>query len=617
MARINLRKFIAEHYKGGVTARDVIREAITNSIHAGGKNITVELRFSDKQAEIFAQASERVVLEGISITDDGEGFTNDNLNYFDEICTSHKDQIGGKGVGRLSFLKYANTVTVRSQLETELVQFPYTPDFKLADVRRSAKSGKRETFIELSNLKEQINTQVRNLVNSLCDDLRLLIFLKHQSGQSITLTFKHNSGQPFDETHQLIGSKIKTIKERNFNVNSETFTCYLFKDAPPSKGIVAMLCADELCIEEYPISKRFDICRYQISITSNYFNMRSNIERKRLEIPKSDDEVDLVSPISRDTLMKRIHEECMDMIKEVDEGEIDTFKTGNVEKLKKFYPYIDISSLGGNAALLDADEIVKAYRAQQSKKEDQLVDAVQRGKQPSWDDVSHLASEDLARFIVHRALVIDSLDRMPNDAAEDVIHKSILPKKSDGADIKENNIWLIDDKFLSYSSVFSDETLSKIILEVNRKVERNQKRKPDVAAFYSKDDTDKPNKLVVVEFKKPGADLFDNTKALVQCRLYATELVDRIDTVLEVFAFSIVDIDHEFYRDMKQTGFKDVFSLSDRVVYDDFLVGTHREVPLHMYVMPASALIKDAKARNKVFEEVLRFNIEDSMKNSE
>ncbi len=563
---------------------------------------------------MFSESSERVVLEGISITDNGEGFTTENLNYFDEICTGHKDHLGGKGVGRLSFLKYAKQVSVRSQLEGELVQFFYTPDFKLSDVNRDAISGRRETVIALSELREQINSQVRNLITSLCDDLRLLVFLKHQGGQSITLTFHHNSGQPFEETFKLVGSDIKTEKEQSFQINSEIFDCYLFKDAPPSKGIVAMLCADELCIEEYTISKRFDSCRYQISVTSKYFNMRSNIERKRLEIPKTDEEVDLASPISRDNLLRRIHEECMAMINAADEGEVDAFKNGNIEKLKRYYPFIDVSSLGGNAALLDADEIVRTYRAQQSRREDQLVDALQHGKAVSWDDVSHLASDDLARFIVHRALVIDSLAKMPSNEAENAIHNAILPKRSDGRDIRENNIWLVDDKFLSYSSVFSDNTLSRIIGEVNQSVERNQNRKPDVAAFFSKDNNNRPNKLVIIEFKKPGADLFDNNKALVQCRLYANELVAKIETVREVFAFSIVDIDDEFYRDMKQTGFKDVFSLSDRVVYNDFVAGSGSGVPLHMYVMPASALIKDAKARNKVFEEVLRFSVEEMMK---
>lgn len=496
----------------------------------------------------------------------------------------------------------------------ELVQFRYTPEFTPDDVNKTKATGKIETTISLTDLEGQINTQVRNLVMSLCDDLRLLLFLKHQSGQSISLKFTHNSGQPFPDVHELKGSEIKTEKEDSFDIKSETFKCYLFRDEPPAKGIAAMLCADELCIEEHQISKRFDSCRYLISVTSEYFNVRSNMKRQRLEIPKSDDDTDLASPISRAELVEQLHQKCLEMINQVGEGDVDTFKQQNIERLKKYYPFIDASSLGGEASVLDADEIVRTYRAQQARREDKLVDSLQKGKSPSWDDVSHLASDDLARFIVHRALVIDSLHKMPHSEAEDTLHRAILPKKSDGREIQSNNVWLVDDKFLSYSSVFSDETLSKIVSEVNDTVSQKHNRKPDVAAFFSKDPEDKPNKLVVIEFKKPGADLFENNKALMQCRFYATELVDRIRSVREIFAFSIVDIDDDFYRDMKQTGFKDVFSLSERVVYNDFLVGTEDEIPLHMYVMPSSALIKDAKARNKVFEEVLRFNVEEELK---
>lgn len=609
MARINLRKFIAEHYKGGVSARDVIREALTNSIHAGSKNISVDLYFSERQQEINPGSEERRVLETITIVDDGEGFTSENLNFFDEVCTGHKDSIGGKGVGRLAFLKYAKSVKIRSQLSSELVEFDYTPEFKLDDVKKSAVDGSVSTCITLMELKEKINTQVTKLVNAICDDLRLLLFLKYQAGHAITLKFTHNSRQPFDENYTVSGDSIKAELTREFEFLGEKFNCYLFRDEPPRKGIVAMLCADELCIEEYVISRRFDICRHLIFVTSEYFNKRSNIERQRLELPKTDEDVDMVSPISREKLTPRIHEECMKMIDEAAEGDVDQFKSQNIEKLKKYYPFIKLDSLGGNAALLDADEVVKTYRAQQAKNEDQLVDALDSGRPVSWDDVSHLASEDLARFIVHRALVIDSLAKMPPSSAEDALHNAILPKRSDGSEIRENNVWLVDDKFLSYSNIYSDQTLATIIQEVGNVMEVKQQRRPDVAAFFSKDDENHPNKLVIIEFKKPGADIFENNKALMQCRLYASELAERIPTVLEVFAFSVVEIDDAFYRDMKQTGFKDVFSLNQRVVYNDFLIGSNNEIPLHLYVMPASALIKDAKARNRVFEEVLQFDV--------
>lgn len=609
MARINLRKFIAEHYKGGVSARDVIREALTNSIHAGSKQISVDLHFSEKQQELTPGTEERRVLETITIVDDGEGFTPENLNFFDEVCTGHKDSIGGKGVGRLAFLKYAKSVKIRSQLSSELVEFDYTPEFKLDDVKKSAADGAVSTSITLMELKEKINTQVTKLVNAICDDLRLLLFLKHQAGHSITLKFTHNSRQPFDDNFTFSGEAIKAELTREFEFLDQKFNCYLFRDEPPRKGIVAMLCADELCIEEYVISKRFDICRHLIFVTSDYFNQRSNIERQRLELPKTDEDVDMVSPISREKLTPRIHEECMKMIDEAAEGDVDQFKNQNVDKLKKYYPFIKLDSLGGNASLLDADEVVKTYRAQQARREDQLIDALESGRPVSWDDVSHLASEDLARFIVHRALVIDSLAKMPPSSAEDALHNAILPKRTDGSEIRENNVWLVDDKFLSYSNIYSDETLAKIIEEVGQSVAEKQQRRPDVAAFFSKDDENHPNKLVIIEFKKPSADIFENSKALMQCRLYASELADRISTVLEVFAFSVVEIDDAFYRDMKQTGFKDVFSLNDRVVYNDYKIGSTSDIPLHLYVMPASALIKDAKARNRVFEEVLQFDV--------
>lgn len=609
MASINLKKFIAEHYKGGVTIRDVIREALTNAIHAGGKLITVDLFFLEKNGELFPGTEEKQSLEKITIIDDGEGFTSENLKYFDEICTSHKDNIGGKGVGRLAYLKFANKVEIFSQLANELVEFEYTPDFKLDDVKRSNVRGSPSTRVVISELKDKINTQVAKLISSICDDLRLILFLKFKQNHQITLRFTHNSKQVFDNKFDFSGKDIKSLADKSFNIEDEIFECYLFRDEAPKKGIVALLCADNLCIEEYTISKRFDICKHLIFVTSEYFNRRSNMERQRLELPKTDDDADIASPISREKLMPLIHENCMAMIQDNDRGGIEEFKSNNIDKLKKYYPFINISTLGSNVALLDADEVVKTYRAQQARNEDQLVEALEAGNHVSFDDISHLASDDLARYIVHRALVIDSLANMPPDSAEKAIHNAILPMKSDGSEIRENNVWLIDDKFLSYSSIFSDSTLANIIKNIDKSVESKQSRRPDVAAFFSKDSQNNPNKLVIIEFKKPGADIFENTKALTQCRHYAGELADAIPTLREVFAFSIVDIDDGFYRDMKQTGFKDVFSLNEKVVYNDFEIGAESNIPLHLYVMPAKALIQDAKARNRVFEEVLQFKM--------
>jgi Histidine kinase-, DNA gyrase B-, and HSP90-like ATPase len=608
MARINLKKFISEHYKGGITARDVVREAITNSIHANARLIEISLMFSEPSQKSVLGAESRTVLQGISVADDGEGFTEDNLSYFDEICTSHKDSIGGKGVGRLSFLKFANKVTIQSQTAKDFVEFDYTPNFDLSTVTRLQNQGRQYTLIELSQFNEQINTQVSNLVSTICDDLRLLLFLKKQQQQVISLSFKHNSDQSFEQNFTFSADDITSVHKSTFQYEDETFECHLFRDESPKKGIVAMLCADDLCIENYTISKKFNVCRYSIFVTSSYFNSRSNIERQRLEIPATEEETDLISRINRKGLMQKIHDECMNIVGQHSEQDIQSFKKDNLEKLKKYYPYIDSESLGGKADLMDAEEIVKVYRKTQADREDKLIEMLEDGRSTPISDISHLASDDLARYIVHRALVIDSLSKLPRGSAEDEIHNAILPKRSDGKSPHENNIWLLDDKFLSYSSVHSDETLKGIIDSVNDEVESKQKRRPDVAAFFTKDERNNPNKLVIVEFKKPQADVFDNSKALVQCRIYANELVSKISSVLQVFAFAIVDIDDEFYTELKQTNYKDIFSPNERILYQDFKIGSNESVLLHQYVMATTALLQDAKSRNKVFEDILRLN---------
>jgi hypothetical protein len=109
--------------------------------------------FLRKNADLFQGTEERRVLDHIIVADDGEGFTAENLQYFDEICTSHKDNIGGKGVGRLAFLKYANKVEIRSQLENELIEFIYTPDFNPEDVKKTHVGGARQTSITLGDLR--------------------------------------------------------------------------------------------------------------------------------------------------------------------------------------------------------------------------------------------------------------------------------------------------------------------------------------------------------------------------------------------------------------------------------------------------------------------------------
>lgn len=607
MSGINLERFISAHYKAGVGPRDVLREALTNAIHAGAEGIIVDLQFYDAQADLLG-GEERPFLQAIEVIDDGEGFTAENLEAFDEVCTPHKSLTGGKGVGRLAFLKFATNIEIRSHTGSEFLEFKYDTNFSAKDIKSTPSNDPKRTSVLISEPVRQVNTHVRPLIESVCDDLRLLLFFKEKHGQHIVITFTHNSKQSFSSHFQYRSSEISPLHEGNFIVNGEKFESHLFRDEG-EKGVTAILCADNVGIEDCFISKRFDICRHLVFVTSEYLDGRANIERQKLEIPKFESDTDAFSKVSRENLFPALKKHCLDLINEKSSGDIDDYRAANVRKLRTYYPYIDTSSLDGAAGMLDAEEIVRQYRVQKAKNEDDVVECLESGRAVAFDDLSHLAQEDLARYIVHRALVLDSLSKLPGDAIEDQVHKAILPKRSNGDDIRENNVWLVDDKFLSYSSIHSDDFLSNVISKVNSEYDEKQQRRPDIAAFFSRNDKDEPNKLVIIEFKKPSADVFDNAKALSQCRYYASEIVERAKSILEVFAFAVTEIDNAFYRELKQTNFRDVFSIGERILYQDFKIGLDDSVSLHQYVMPASSLIRDARARNKVFEQVLQLQI--------
>ena len=93
-------------------------EAISNAIDAieehrdgfSGHSICIRLIAAHDLAH--QGGDEVLVLDGFDISDDGVGFDDGNLASFQEAHTLSKVKVGGKGVGRFSFLKVFSNVHI-------------------------------------------------------------------------------------------------------------------------------------------------------------------------------------------------------------------------------------------------------------------------------------------------------------------------------------------------------------------------------------------------------------------------------------------------------------------------------------------------------------------------
>ncbi|MBA1420201.1 MAG: ATP-binding protein [Epsilonproteobacteria bacterium] len=88
-------KNIVDDLPSTVNWKQAVYEAITNSIQANATDIKINFI----QDALDIKETKKYII-AIEIEDNGDGFTEDNLNAFKEYKTKHKRELGCKGISR-------------------------------------------------------------------------------------------------------------------------------------------------------------------------------------------------------------------------------------------------------------------------------------------------------------------------------------------------------------------------------------------------------------------------------------------------------------------------------------------------------------------------------------
>ena len=107
-------------------------EAVMNSIHA------IEERFgkdnlSKGEISIILHRTKTGDMEGFTVFDNGIGFNESNIESFRRMDSRAKEKIGGKGVGRLVWLKVLDEVRVKSVYDDGSSGLSVSFDFKISN----------------------------------------------------------------------------------------------------------------------------------------------------------------------------------------------------------------------------------------------------------------------------------------------------------------------------------------------------------------------------------------------------------------------------------------------------------------------------------------------------
>lgn len=512
-----------------------IFEAVMNGIQA------IEERYpgtSSTDGRISIEvAKTRRSINHITITDNGIGLNDRHFESFNVCDTMAKADIGGRGVGRLVWLKAFRKVDVESTYHegnlAHRLSFRFRPEDEdsRTDLRRKrpvlAAHHHTGTSISLSQLTDS-KTQITPvlLARSLCHHFFPIFIAGNMPKLSITIGSRDiDIIEYLSKRMQVADSEVVEV---NKSIGNVTIT-HVYVDPKIAKQLSnsILLTAQGRVVESIEVEKKFALREldndkaYACVVRSGFLDDAVDQERTSFKIREEDLEAIkdaalaaaerfLHSHIARiRTTQKRL---VIDLLEEHPQLAI------SVENVTEY-----VNNLSPSMSDEDIAKTLFTLLYRHEKKVRAQIAQMQNGTAKPQEEKSYVdgavatlmkkVSEDaklrLAEYTIKRHQIIQIarsmlkyVDREEGSyELEKTVHDFICPmgKMLSSKNYADHNLWLIDDLLSYYQFFASDKAMSAIGIDGVRK-------EPDLLFFnpfgFRREDTTDP--VVVIEFKRPG-----------------------------------------------------------------------------------------------------------------
>ena len=626
----DLGRIVDEDISIRVTQDDVIYEAITNAIIAGATKITCDFNALERLLDDNGETIARKKVDTITVTDNGSGFTDDNYKAFCTYRTDQHKDMGCKGVGRLIYLKVYQDASFKSELynEQEIRSFKFTRDFDTDKLeKRKATVGENSTEIKLSRLTLQYRNPQRQTDRRIDLDIEAIrekvllhliptLYFFKKKGVEITIEFNDLTT---NEQNSIDSSDIPDFLEKKFEIKGRddekhSFTLNYVVNEVDGK-LNAYYCADnrtvaEFSEKEFKLSLPYGYSGYFL-LESDYLREKANNERNDFDIYPI--KTDLFCPISWEMINTKLKGQISEIVQEG----IPETKQINRNKLKEIQdkrpylvPYIEEEDIE-MAGYLDENYILEKAKRRFDKAKEKVLSSAGKSEYTDKElrEAIELTQNELVSYINDRAQVLERLRTLVDkkERVEKIIHDLFMEQRTDDDfySVGKNNLWLIDDRFTTYSYAASDKRIREVlsaIEETDDDIDILDDR-PDLSLFFSHNPNDTERlKAVMVEIKpfdysaKPDRKKFHG----IQQAADYVRAFKKKQRIKEIFGFVITDIDEQLAERLRLDAYIPLFS-KEFPIY-------HRFYPdgISIYVISAKTLIADAEARNQVFLDIIR-----------
>lgn len=624
-----------ENYSSKLSAslEKAVAEAVVNSLQAHANKINIRVA-------LFENGN----INCIEIIDNGNGFTKENIDSFFELHSAHKKDIGGKGVGRATWFKFFNFVSIDSTFEENGIvynaEFSFDKNSKEVNINKKIVSKtKNKTSVKMSVFisRQTLCTLQSTLKPYLIKEMALMLF-RMKADFTIYIDFYELDKKSDSQT---IDSRDLPVieKEYGFEVpvdnKSVNFTLHcIHLKITSGNRVETGFVAGERTLSSFESALGLKVKaptsqytgQYWLLLESPIFNdgRFTSDDRERVIFPEGQDiwgndvkyniRSKLASAIS--TYFDHISPDHVAQREEVINEIYELYPQYAHPQYQKVIDEMAIDTIGR----LDKHLLLKRlneegfYREYQFKNELSGMMKSKNFSEKSIEDIvssaektSEQAKSILSNYFWYRKAIIDQLEVFisDNEKSEKLLHELFYKKFLTVEDVDlQNCIWLLDDKFMKFVYFASEGIVSKVITDIygEHEEDHNSKKVMDLFVAFDREPDDLTKDCVVIEFKALGATSDQKADAASQVRRkYAQSIRRHAKNVGKIFIFIITYIDDKTKEDLRSDDFREAVTR-----YGTMMNYYNKENDAHICFVCASTIIGDAKDRHELFFKMLR-----------
>ena len=634
-------------------------EAVVNSINAIDELRKIEPAMQGKieievirESTLFSESDENTINSFI-ISDNGIGFNDDNMSSFMQADSEYKLSIGGKGVGRFSWLKAFSTVCITSTFRDFDSFVTRRFDFNLVqaeidDSLTKADKNEYSTIVELrdfiknfeKNAPKQIDTIAMKIIQ------HCFVYFLSESCPQIEI---YDNKERISLNQMWMGSFTTDENKSKFEIGNRQFELLNIKisDKAFHHKNRLYLCANERLVDSKDLEKIivnldsqiFDKVGYWYLgvLTSEYFDESVDMNRLSFTIPNESNYL-LPNYPCMDEIIKKsceaVEKYLEDYLLEIEEKKqkrIKKYTTEIAPQYRHLSHYIPEKMAAlkpglSNEQLDDALYVLKRQFENETKAEcNDLLKKLEKGDispaeyqehfQKTVEKVSDVNMAALAEYIVHRRVILNLFNKgleIKEDGKfnlEKYMHQLIYPMRatSDDTLYDNHNLWLIDEKLAFCQFISSDKPFDNAVGEDRTDllfldnpvvIAENQ----NTGVVY--------DSIIIFELKRPMRDDYDMEKnPITQLNDYVQKIIDgkvkdsnhrKINTSskTQFYLYALCDITPSLERVLIQLGFTRTPDNLGAYKYND---ANHTYVEVLSYDKARN----DSEKRNKVLFDKL------------